>query len=99
MFAIIGLLTLFGCVFGGYVIAGGSMAPILKAAPIEMIIIAGAGAGALLIGNSKSTIKSLVNGIKRIFKGSRYQKDDFLSTIFLIAKILKVLKTSGGGRG
>lgn len=96
MFAIIGLLTLFGCVFGGYVIAGGSMAPILKAAPIEMVIIGGAGAGALLIGNSKSTIKSLVNGIKRIFKGSRYHKDDYLSTIFLVAKILKVLKTSGG---
>ncbi|MBM3390341.1 MAG: flagellar motor stator protein MotA, partial [Betaproteobacteria bacterium] len=52
MFAIIGIVVLMVCVFGGFIIAGGSMKPIIKAAPIETFIIAGAGVGAMLIGNS-----------------------------------------------
>ena len=43
MIAIVGLVLLFVFVFGGYVMAGGSMAPIIKAAPIETFIIVGAG--------------------------------------------------------
>lgn len=41
MSAIIGLVVLFICVFGGFVIAGGSLAPIIKATPFEMFIIGG----------------------------------------------------------
>ena len=35
MIAIVGLVLLFVFVFGGYVMAGGSMAPIIKAAGIK----------------------------------------------------------------
>ena len=45
MTAIIGIVVLFFCVFGGFVIAGGSLAPIIKAAPYEAFIIGGAGLG------------------------------------------------------
>ena len=48
MFGIIGLVILFGCVFGGYILGGGSMAPIIHAAPIEGLVIVGAGVGGLL---------------------------------------------------
>lgn len=95
MFAIIGLVVLFGCVFGGYIIAGGSMAPIIKAAPIEMVIIAGAGVGAMLIGNSLDTIKGAAAGVGKVFKGPKYKKDDYLSIIFVVAKMLKTLKAEG----
>jgi len=71
----VGLLVLFGCVFGGYIMAGGKMAPIIKAAPIETFIIAGAAAGAMLVGNSMVVIKSAMGGLGKVFKGSRYKKE------------------------
>ncbi len=95
MFAIIGIVVLMVCVFGGFIIAGGSMKPIIKAAPIETFIIAGAGVGAMLIGNSMDVIKGVAGGVGRVFKGPKYKKDDYLSIIFIVAKILKTLKAEG----
>jgi len=91
----VGILVLFGCVFGGYIIAGGKMAPIIKAAPIETFIIAGAAVGAMLIGNSMVIIKSAMGGLGKVFKGPRYKKEDYLSVIFLVSKLLKTLKAEG----
>jgi len=62
MIAIVGLVLLFVFVFGGYVMAGGSMAPIIKAAPIETFIIVGAGIAATLVGNGMDTIKGVAGG-------------------------------------
>jgi len=95
MFAIVGLVVLFVCVFGGYIMAGGSMAPIIKAAPIETFIIAGAGVAGMLVGNGMDVIKGVGKGIGKVFKGPAYKKDDYLSTIFVVAKIMKTLKTEG----
>ena len=42
MFQIIGIVLLFGMVFGGYTIAGGKMGVILHSLPYEMMMIGGA---------------------------------------------------------
>jgi chemotaxis protein MotA len=57
MNAIIGIVVLMVCVFGGFIMAGGSMKPIIKSAPIETFIILGAGIGGMLIGNSMDIFK------------------------------------------
>jgi len=95
MFTIIGLVLLFICVFGGYIMAGGIMAPIIKAAPIETFIIVGAAISAMLVGNSMEIFKGAFAGIGKCFKGPRYKKEDYLNTIFVVAKIMKVLKSEG----
>ena len=41
MFAAIGIVILLVMVFGGFVIAGGSLGPILTALPFEMMMIGG----------------------------------------------------------
>ena len=43
-----GFIFLLACVFGGYIIAGGHMEPILHSLPYEMLIIGGAALGALV---------------------------------------------------
>ena len=91
MFTIIGLVLLFICVFGGYIMAGGSMAPIIKAAPIETFIIVGAAVSAMLVGNSMEIFKGAFAGIGKCFKGPRYKKEDYLNTIFVVAKIMNCL--------
>jgi chemotaxis protein MotA len=95
MIAIVGLVVLFICVFGGYIMAGGSMAPIIKAAPIETFIIAGAGVAGMMVGNGMDVIKGVGKGMGKVFKGPAYKKEDYLSTIFVVAKIMKTLKTEG----
>lgn len=51
MFQIIGIVLLFGLVFGSYAISGGKFEVILHAAPHELMAIGGAGIAAFLISN------------------------------------------------
>ena len=95
MNAIIGIVVLMICVFGGFIMAGGSMKPIIKSAPIETFIILGAGIGGMLVGNSMEIFKGALAGMGKVFKGPAYKKEDYLSTIFVVSKIMKTLKTEG----
>ena len=58
MLSIVGLVLLFAIVFGGYVAEGGSMAPIIHAAPAEGFIIGGAAISAMVVGNSLPIVKA-----------------------------------------
>jgi chemotaxis protein MotA len=95
MVAIVGLVVLMICVFGGFIIAGGSLAPIIKAAPFEMFIIGGAGLGGMITGNSAVILKGAFGGFGKVIKGPKYKKEDYLAIMLLVAKIMKTLKTEG----
>jgi chemotaxis protein MotA len=95
VFGIIGLVLLHVCVFGVFVIHGGDMSPILAAAPFEIATILGAGIAAMLIGNDLDTIKGVAGGFGKIFGGSKWKKQDFLDVIFLVSKLLKILRVDG----
>lgn len=95
MLAAIGLIVLFVMVFGGFAITGGHLEPVMHAIPHEMLIIGGAAAGALLLGNSMGLLKGVGGGIGKVFKGPAYKKQDYLDTIFLTAKLMKMMKTEG----
>jgi chemotaxis protein MotA len=95
MFPAIGLLVLLGMVFGGFAFTGGSLGPVMEAIPHEMIIIGGAAAGALIIGNSGSELKALGGGLGKVLKGPKYKKQDYLDVIFLVSKLMKMLRMDG----
>jgi len=95
MFAIIGIIVTLVLVFGTYVLAGGSFGVIAHALPIEMTIIGGAAVGATLVGNSMGDIKALGGAIGKAFKGPKYARQDFLDVIFLVSKLMKMLRTDG----
>ena len=77
MFQIIGILVVFGMVFGGFALAGGHFDVIIKAAPFELMMIGGAGAGAFLIGNSMGGIKGGLGGFVKAMAGSKWKKQDY----------------------
>lgn len=92
MFQIIGIVMLFVCVFGVYLIHGGKMDVIIKAAPYEIAMILGAGIAALLIGNSTNVIKGVASGMGKIFAGPKWKATDYrdlLSLLFLLTKTMK----------
>lgn len=95
MFPAIGVAVLLLMVFGGFVITGGDIAPVAYAVPKEMLIIGGAAVGATIAGNSKRHLHALARGITKIFNGPRYERTDFLDTIFLVSKLMKMLRTDG----
>lgn len=95
MFAAIGIVVLLVMVFGGFMIAGGAMGPILAALPVEMMIIGGAAIGATIIGNSKHEIMLLLGGFGKVFKGPRYTDQDHLDVIALCSKLMKLLRSEG----
>lgn len=95
MFAGIGLVVLLLMVFGGFIVAGGNIMPVLKALPIEMSIIGGAAVGALIIGNSGADLKALGGAMGKVFKGPKYKKQDYLDCIFLVSKLMKTLRVEG----
>jgi len=95
MLAIVGILIVFGGVFGGYLGAGGSMAVILKALPAEMAMIGGAAVGAFLIANSKTVLKHAGHGMKLVFKGEHFKKEDYKELLLLLFVLCKLMRTKG----
>ena len=76
MFQIIGIVLLFGMVFGSFIISGGNMGVVLEAAPHELMAIGGAGVAAFLISNSLTTIKATGGGLAGAFKGPKWKAQD-----------------------
>jgi chemotaxis protein MotA len=95
MFAIIGIVVLIAMVFGGFAFTGGNLGPVMHALPHEMLIIGGAGVGSLIIGNSMKELKALGACLGKVFKGPQYGKQDFLGCIFLVSKLMKMMRTDG----
>ncbi|MEQ1508909.1 MAG: flagellar motor stator protein MotA [Sphingopyxis sp.] len=95
MFAAIGIVILLIMVFGGFIVSGGSIAVILHALPVEMMVIGGAAVGSTITGNSKKELVGLGGGLKKVFKGTTFGRQDFLDTIFLVAGLMKMLRSDG----
>jgi chemotaxis protein MotA len=95
MFPAIGVIVVLVMVFGGFAITGGALGPVLQAIPHEMMIIGGSAVGAVIAGNSMKELKGLGGGFAKIFKGPQYKKQDFLDTIFLVSRLMKMLRTDG----
>ncbi|GAA0469458.1 flagellar motor stator protein MotA [Parasphingorhabdus litoris] len=93
MFAAIGIVILLVMVFGIFTLSGGNMGAVMQALPIEMGIIGGAAIGGLVVGNNIDGLKDLLGGVARVFRGPRYNKADFLDCIFLVSKLIKILRS------
>ena len=95
MFFFVGMAVVFGAVFGGFVIAGGNLAPIIHAAPHEGFIIVGSAIGAALVGNSALIFKGAMAGMGKCIKGPKWKKQDYLDLILMVGKLLAVMKKEG----
>jgi chemotaxis protein MotA len=72
MFAIIGILVVFGAVVGGYLMEHGNIKVLLQ--PAELVIIAGASAGTILIANPPAVLKGILAGFQAVFGNSKFGK-------------------------
>ncbi|MBD3893123.1 flagellar motor stator protein MotA [Hydrogenophaga sp.] len=95
MFVIIGYLIALGCVFGGFMLAGGNMAPILKVLHVELMIIGGGALGAFIVCNQPKVLKATLQALPSAFKGSKYTKGRYLELLALQYDILQKARKEG----
>ena len=95
MTLLLGLVMVFGLVFGGFMLSGGNMDIVLHALPYEGMMIGGASLGAFVIANSFSVVKSSLGGIVRVIKGPRWKAADYNDLLALMFELARLYKTKG----
>jgi chemotaxis protein MotA len=93
MFAIIGILIVFGAVIGGFLMEKGHIMVLVQ--PAEMLILVGAAVGTLLVANPMHIIKGVVAGLMGVLKGSKFDKKHYLSTLKMMYQFLNKVRKEG----
>jgi len=95
MLIIVGILVTMGMVFGGFILAGGKMAPVLKALPLEAMMIGGAAAGSYMVSNGGGVAKKGMKGLGHAIKGPKWKSQDYIDLLSLMFLLTKLIKTKG----
>ncbi len=93
MFAIIGIVLVFGAVIGGFLMEKGPLPVLVQ--PAEVLIIGGAAVGTLLIANPLHIIKAIIGALLGTLKGSPYSKARYLSTLKMMFDLLNKVRRGG----
>ncbi|HKS71855.1 MAG TPA: flagellar motor stator protein MotA [Terriglobales bacterium] len=93
MFAIIGIVVVFGAIVGGYLMEHGNIRVLLQ--PAELIIIGGAGIGTVLVANPLHILKKIAGGIPGVFTGSKFTKQRYLESLKMMYDLLNKARKEG----
>ena len=93
MLQIVGILIVFGCVVGGYMMEKGQIAVLMQ--PAELLIIGGAALGTLLTANPMHILKKITGGLTGIIKGSPFTKKRYLDTLKMMFDLLAKSRKEG----
>ncbi|NMG34607.1 flagellar motor stator protein MotA [Azoarcus sp. TTM-91] len=89
---ILGIAIVLGCVFGGFMLGGGTLHVIWE--PVELIIIVGAATGAIVLGNPRHVLAEMVIQLRKVML-RRKQGPDFQRQLLLL--MYELLQTAAGG--
>src|SRR5579872_1172512 len=93
MFAIIGIVVVFGAVVSGYLMEHGNLKVLLQ--PAELIIIGGAAIGTVLVANPLHILKQIAGGLTGVFKGSKITKQYYLDSLKMMYTLLGKARSEG----
>src|ERR1700690_3116083 len=93
MFAIIGIVVVFGCIVAGYLMEHGNLRVLIQ--PAELIIIGGAALGTLLVANPLHIIKKIAGGIGCVFGSSKFGKQTYIDTLKMMYDLLNKARKDG----
>lgn len=89
----IGIAVVFICVLGGFLMAGGRLLALWQ--PAELIIILGAAAGSLIIGNSKEVLHEMWAQIKQVIRPQKVQGELYRELLTLMHHLLDETRLKG----
>jgi chemotaxis protein MotA len=93
MFAIIGIVVVFGSILAGFLMEKGHILVLVQ--PAELLIIAGAATGTLLVANPTHVIKAILAGLAGVLKGSPFGKARYLNTLKMMYQFLNKVRKEG----
>jgi chemotaxis protein MotA len=93
MFAIIGIVVVFGAVIGGFLMEKGHLGVLIQ--PAELLIIGGAATGTLLVANPMHILKGIVSGLTGVIGGSKFGKGRYLNTLKMMYQFLNKVRKEG----
>jgi chemotaxis protein MotA len=93
MFSIIGIVVVIGAIVGGYLMEKGNLLVLLQ--PAELVIIAGAAAGTVLIANPPYILKLILQGMLGVFKGSKFPKQRYLDALKMLYDLFNRSRKEG----
>jgi chemotaxis protein MotA len=93
VFVIIGIVVVFGAVVAGYLMEHGNLRVLMQ--PAELVIIAGAAIGTVLIANPLYILKAIAGGIGGVFGGSKYGKAQYLDTVKMMYELFTRARKEG----
>src|SRR3569832_1138823 len=95
MLQIGGVVILFACVFGGYLMTGGSLSVVIEAAPHELLTIFGAAIAAMLIAGSMYNVKKIMGSLGKVISGPSWKPKDYTDLLCLLFLLTKTMKSKG----
>jgi len=93
MFAIIGIVVVFGSVIGGFLMEHGNLKVLIQ--PNELVTIGGAAVGTVLIANPLHILKKIAGGIGGVFGGSKFTKQAYLDSLKTLYELLNKARKDG----
>lgn len=90
---IVGIIVVFACVLGGYVLHGGKILALWQ--PSEILIICGAALGAMIISNPISVSLGVVKSAGALLTPSKYNKTFYLELLTMMYDILNKTRREG----
>ncbi|MBZ5723120.1 MAG: flagellar motor stator protein MotA [Acidobacteriia bacterium] len=93
MFAIIGIVVVFGAVVGGYLMEHGNIRVLLQ--PAELLIIGGAGLGTVLIANPLHILMKIVKGLSGVLSGSPFTRQRYLDSLKMMYELFNKARKEG----
>jgi chemotaxis protein MotA len=94
MIGIVGIVVIFGMVFGGYLMAGGKLGIIIKALPFELMMIGGAAVGAFLLSNDIGSVKHTLKDVGKVFKGPKWKAADYRDLLCLLFELIRLARSN-----
>jgi chemotaxis protein MotA len=93
VFAIIGIVLVFGCVIGGFLMEKGHLAVLVQ--PAEVLIIAGSALGTLLVANPMHILKKIIGALLGTLGSSKFGKARYLSSLKMMFELLNKVRRGG----
>ena len=90
---ILGIIVLFACMLGGFVLHGGSLLAIWQ--PTEILIICGASLGGMIVANPLSVSIGVVKSAGALMTPSKFNKSFYLEMLTLLYDILNKTRREG----
>ncbi len=93
MAVLLGVIIVFGAIFGGFILEGGHLGPLFQ--PYELLMIVGGAVGAFVISNDAESRQATLKAIPTLFQSARQNRAMYLDLLSLLYDIFVKVRKEG----